>query len=62
MPPQKSQKTRGHQGVSSSAPAFDGTRFVSLEATEAYAKGLRTKSLVAERGFNFKSFDLESIF
>lgn len=60
MPPRK--KSRGNQGVSLSAPAFDGTRFVSLDTVDAYAKGLRNKSLVVERGFNYKSFSLEAIF
>lgn len=60
MPPRK--KSKDTTGASLSIPAFDGTRFISVDAVDAHAKGLRTKSLVAERAFNYKNFSLESIF
>lgn len=57
MPPRKK-----YRGSSSSAPAYDADRFVSLEAMELYTKGLSTRPLIEERGFDFESFDLGANF
>lgn len=62
IPSQKSQKTRGGQGASSSLPAYNRAHFLNLEALEAYAKGLGSKTFVDKRGFDYKSLGLGEFF